>query len=387
MIKKDIKGFTLVEIMVVIVIMGILAAVAVPKLFGSVARAKAAEIAPAAGTYQKLQDLYLAEKGYIGAWSHIGYIAPGSGKTNNFTYCGGEITEDIEASSFGEISKVGWQATNNVGLNDCSAGHWWFVSMKPESTTLIYYATETNATECVALAKPSWTVSSRTGMSCGTAGSVAETALKPTDVGYTMTMGTSKPGGWAYNADTVNLNVNGSQYSTYNKDSEDGLFKLEGNSTYEFTIEVSEDLWDETNGKFLQTLTRVYSEQGAGTAAIVCGSVITKDESDPNQVGYVGGTNTVNGANGYNTGNNNAKAAGYTAEAKIEHVTNEEGKQVVKTTVTLTTGAAGGGFGANFYSAGGWTNAQRTEAQNAIEKSTLTLVDKKDNSTTSSTSK
>ena len=52
MLKKN--GFTLIEIMVVIVILGVLAAVGVPKMFGVIAKAKASEVPVAAGTYISL---------------------------------------------------------------------------------------------------------------------------------------------------------------------------------------------------------------------------------------------------------------------------------------------------------------------------------------------
>ena len=38
------KGFSLVEIMVVVVILGVLAGVGVPKLFGVIAKARASEV-------------------------------------------------------------------------------------------------------------------------------------------------------------------------------------------------------------------------------------------------------------------------------------------------------------------------------------------------------
>jgi type II secretory pathway pseudopilin PulG len=46
---------------VVIVIIGILAAIAIPKLFGMTAKAKASEVGPAAGTWSKLQQAYVVE--------------------------------------------------------------------------------------------------------------------------------------------------------------------------------------------------------------------------------------------------------------------------------------------------------------------------------------
>ena len=80
------QGFTLIELMVVIVIMGILAAVAVPKLFGMIAKSKASEVGPSAGEYIKLQDAYVAETGvYYGSWELIGFTMPTS---SNFDYDG-----------------------------------------------------------------------------------------------------------------------------------------------------------------------------------------------------------------------------------------------------------------------------------------------------------
>lgn len=113
------QGFTLIELMVVIVIMGILAAVAVPKLFGMIAKSKASEVGPAAGTYVKLQQAYFSESLKAGGWQLIGYLAPNSGETTNFVYGIGDIeTADSESSPDG---KEGWQAANKANLNECGA--------------------------------------------------------------------------------------------------------------------------------------------------------------------------------------------------------------------------------------------------------------------------
>src|SRR5574344_1197249 len=113
------KGFTLIELMVVVVIIGILAAVAVPKLFGMIAKSKASEVGPAAGTYVKMQQAFISEAMAIGDWKIIGYKAPGTNdETTNFKY--GGLKESATKNTVAlATTTIGWQAGNKAKLNDC----------------------------------------------------------------------------------------------------------------------------------------------------------------------------------------------------------------------------------------------------------------------------
>ena len=132
------QGFSLIELMVVVVILSILSAVAVPKLFGMIAKSKASELSPAAKTYVKLQNTYIGERHMLGSWSAIGYVSPGtrvsadSSFSNNFGYGGGDIKGNgadasvaIEANSV----TVGWIATSRIALNEVPINSSWTVSI------------------------------------------------------------------------------------------------------------------------------------------------------------------------------------------------------------------------------------------------------------------
>lgn len=172
--KKN--GFTLIEIMVVIVIMGILAAVGVPKLFGMIAKAKAAEVPTAAGVYIRLQDAFVHNDHGIGTWKDIGYAAPGNGKTSNFEYGDCVVAKkeiDKDAESF-----LGWSATNLSSLNECSARSAWGIIIDPVAESTVNFTQVVSSQECASLTS-NWPVGSVDASACSAGATQTTTQPEP----------------------------------------------------------------------------------------------------------------------------------------------------------------------------------------------------------------
>jgi hypothetical protein len=91
----------------------------IPKLFAPSAKAKAGEVGPGAGTWAKLQQAYMMEKGGVGTCEEISYKLPGDSRTRNFEYeCG--------------INRNGvayWAATSRENLDECPRGSSWILFM------------------------------------------------------------------------------------------------------------------------------------------------------------------------------------------------------------------------------------------------------------------
>ena len=88
-LKKNQSGFTLLEIIIVIIIIGILASIALPKFFKTVEYSRSSEALANLGTIRRSMDIcYQSERTYAGCndWNKLFLTDPGSQTGALFSY-------------------------------------------------------------------------------------------------------------------------------------------------------------------------------------------------------------------------------------------------------------------------------------------------------------
>ena len=118
--KLNTKGFTLIELMIVVVIIGILAAIAIPKFAGVSKNAKKSEAYPVLKQICTLQATYLQEKDVYAATEATltGYTAP-TAKYYNFSSTG---TAATAATAVATPNAAGTNAGLPTITRNCVAG-------------------------------------------------------------------------------------------------------------------------------------------------------------------------------------------------------------------------------------------------------------------------
>ena len=120
--KKN--GFTLIELIIVVIIIGILAAIAAPMMSGMQNKAIAAEAIAALGTIRTAMQQYYAEHGYYPIQSN-GFSCLDSITTRTTAVYG---TSCLDGTYF---SQECYQFANGMDAMDGNPLHYWIICMGP----------------------------------------------------------------------------------------------------------------------------------------------------------------------------------------------------------------------------------------------------------------
>jgi type IV pilus assembly protein PilA len=87
------KGFTLIELMIVVAIIGILAAIAIPNFLKYQAKSRQSEAKTNLGAIFVAESAFFGERSYFGAFNEIGWTLTGT--SNRYTYVGPAAGGDV----------------------------------------------------------------------------------------------------------------------------------------------------------------------------------------------------------------------------------------------------------------------------------------------------